>query len=289
MELTKPRLRVAAIDFLNTAPLVWGLENEARLKLSYTLPSVCADSLRAGAADIGIIPVIEMARIPDLLALPGIAIAASREVRSILLLSRLPVRDVRSVALDRASRTSAALVQVLLHGKYGISPSTQAAADDWRASLNGADAVLVIGDPALKLAISGEAQHQGVATFDLASEWFAWTGLPFVFAVWAVRRESLAVWGNEVEAGAWLANRFERARSEGFENLASIANQWAARLGLKHSEVRHYLEEDVEYELSPHHIAGLQHFFNLAANMGLIESAELPEFVPLAERAGLAG
>lgn len=268
---------MAAISFLNTAPLMWGLDAEPRLEIAYTVPSQCAEALRRGGADIGIIPVIEMARIADLAALPGIAIAARAEVRSILLISRRPAAQVRTLCLDRSSRTSSALAQILLAQRYGARFEVTEQAPDWRAMLDQSDAGLLIGDPALRISISGEAAAAGMLVYDLAAEWHQWTGLPFVFALWAVRRQRLAA---EPAAGAaWLIERFQRAKREGLARVEELAALWAPRMGISPGEVRRYLQTDVEYDFTPEHRQGLERFFQLAAAQGLIPSPRPPAFL----------
>jgi chorismate dehydratase len=267
---------VSAIDFLNTAPLIWGLEREPRLQLSYTTPAACAEALRHCDADIGIIPVIEMARIPDLVALPGIAIAAREEVRSILLIARCAPGEIHTLALDESSRTSAALVQVILRGRYGCMPQVREASPDWRAMLETADGALLIGDPALKVSAHGEARQAGYRVLDVAREWFDWTRLPFVFAVWAVRREVVT----DRAAAEWLVARFQQAKAEGLEHIGQIIARWSERLQVPEHEVRSYLRDDVQYELTEEHLQGLARFFELSAEAGLIESPRLPEFLP---------
>lgn len=269
---TEPaRYRVAAISFLNTAPLLWGLDTEPELQLAYTAPSDCAERMRRGEAEMGIIPVIEMARIPGLAAIPGIAVAARAEVRSILLITRHPLAEVRRLALDRSSRTSAALAQILLRQRFGASFEVAQRAPNWRAMLEDADAALLIGDPALRLSITGEAEQAGYRTHDLATEWHQWTGLPFVFAVWAVRRQAVPA-GRET----WLAGRLQRAKREGLANVESLVRRWSHRLDLPAEEVRRYLAHDVEYDLGPEHWAGLGHFYQMAAELGLIATPQPP-------------
>ncbi len=268
---TPGRWRVAAISFLNTAPLLWGLETEPRLQLSYTAPSACAEQMRREEAEIGIIPVIEMARIAGLAALPGIAVAARAEVRSILLITKKPWAEIQRVALDRSSRTSAALAQILLLRRYGAKFEVTERAPDWRTMLEDADAALVIGDPALRLTLTGEAEEAGYRVHDLAAEWHAWTGLPFVFALWAVRRSSVPP-GEE----NWLIERFQRAKRDGLANSAVLVERWSRRLDLPAEEIRRYLARDVEYDLTPEHWAGLARFYELAAEQGLIPSPQPP-------------
>lgn len=275
--------RVAAIRFLNTAPLLWGLDREPRLRLFSTVPSACADALAAGEADIGIIPVIEMARIPQLWALPGLAIAARQEVRSILLITRSAPERIRRLALDSSSRTSAALAQILLRRRFGAEFAVVTAAPDWRAMLADADAGLLIGDPALRLRLSGEAEKAGLQVYDLASVWHQWTGLPFVFALWAVRTAALPQ--PDGENARWLTERFSCARQEGFAHLDAIATEWAQRLQLPEQEIRRYLEHNLEHRLSSEHLDGLRHFFELAAAEGLIGEPAMPRFLPIATTA----
>jgi len=261
-------LRIAAIEFLNAAPLMWGLEGDARFAMFHTLPSACADALREGSAELGVIPAIELARIPDLVALDGMGVASGTapeaEVRSILLISRGEPAEIRRVALDRASRTSAALAQILLRRRWRADGVPVEGDADWRRGLELADAALVIGDPALRLRISGEAEAEGFRVMDLAREWRAWTGLPFVFALWGVRREA---WER---SRGWLEERLRRALREGLEHREELVTAWAPRLRLPDGEVRRYLADNVVHELEPAHIAGLRRFWELAAAEGLL-------------------
>lgn len=267
--------RVAAISFLNTAPLLWGLEDEPRLRMIASVPAECADRLRGGEADLGLIPVIEMGRISGLAALPEICIAARSEVRSILLISRCEPEKIRTLQLDRSSRTSAALAQIILRRRYGARVLTQEAAPDWRAMLRAADAGLLIGDPALRLHLNGEAAAEGCRVLDLAAEWHAWTSLPFVFALWAVRRQAIT---RHADA-AWLTQRLVRARSEGFAHLLEISRDWSRRLGIPEDEITHYLRYNLEHQLQNDHLDGLRRFLEMAAEEGLIASFTMPDML----------
>jgi chorismate dehydratase len=276
-------LRVAAIEFLNAAPLMAGLERDARFTLHHTLPSACADALRAGTADLGVIPAIELARATelgaDLAGLGGMGVASQdgegerAEVRSILLISRRPAEEARTVALDRASRTSAALAQILLRRRFGARCTAVVGDAEWRQGLERADAVLLIGDPALRVRVRGEAS--GLYVHDLARVWREWTGLPFVFALWGVRRPVLAA------HQAWLPQRLAQALQAGWEDRGGLARAWAARLALPETEVLRYLEDNVAYHLTPTHIAGLRRFLALAAEDGLLASPALPSLLEL--------
>ena len=182
------RLRISAISYLNTAPLMWDFEHgEAGrdFDISYTLPSACARALEAGTADIGIIPAAAYAQIPGLLVLPDVAIASRRPVRSILLVSRVPVEQIRTVALDTSSMTSVALTKVLFEKWLGGGRTFTPMAPDIDKMLAHHDAGLLIGDPALQI------DRSRYFTLDLAEEWIRYTGKPFVFAFWAVRQDAL--------------------------------------------------------------------------------------------------
>src|SRR5712691_2308546 len=171
-------LHISVVDFLNARPLTWGLLHNAPpgVSVSRDVPSVCAEKLARGEVDAGLIPSIEFRRIPDLVRIKGLGIAADSEVRSVLLVSRVPRGEIRRLRLDPASRSSAVLALLLLRRRYGVSLSVVEQGE--------ADAELMIGDPALKAQLSGQV------VLDLAAEWKSWTGFPFVFAFWAVRREA---------------------------------------------------------------------------------------------------
>src|SRR6202035_860136 len=164
-------LRISAISYLNTAPLMWDFEHgdigntAAAFDISYTVPSKCAADLAAGKADIGIIPAAAYASIPGLVILPGVAIASRRPVRSILLVSKVPLEQIRSVALDTSSLTSVALTKVLFSKWWGQGRSFTPMAPDIERMMAAHDAGLVIGDPALKV------DRSRYLTYDLAEEW----------------------------------------------------------------------------------------------------------------------
>jgi chorismate dehydratase len=258
--------KVSVVQYLNTAPLVWGMlhgDQRERYHLAFTTPAACADDLEAGRADIGIIPSIEYQRIQGLKVLPEISIASKQRVRSVLLLTRVPVHKVRSVALDTSSRTSAALVRILFAKLYGVDVVARPAAPDPAAMLSDADAALLIGDPALLY--DGDAQ-----VFDLASEWRRLTGLPFVFALWAFRPFS--------GADDDLRGDFEMSRNQGLEHLEELAAEWAPRLGISADAVRIYLTENIDYTLDEENLAGLRLFYKLAHEVGIIPSLKELDF-----------
>lgn len=254
--------KVSVVQYLNTAPLAWGLQHggqRERYRLAFTTPAACADDLEFGRADIGIIPSIEYQRIDGLKVLPGLSIASKERVRSVLLLSRAPIEDVRSVALDTSSRTSAALVRILFAEFYGIDVAAHPSAPDPAAMLESADAALLIGDPAL--VYNGDA-----LVFDLAAEWRKFTGLPFVFALWALR---------PFEGGVSDLHRdFQQSLDQGLAHVEEIAAEWTPRLAITPEAVRIYLTENIDYTLDEANLAGLQLFYRLAHKAGMISSVK---------------
>jgi chorismate dehydratase len=262
--------RISAISYLNTAPLLWDFEHEGRgseFEITYTIPSFCARSLEDGSADIGIIPAAAYTSVPDLFILPDVAIAARQAVRSILLVSKVPRDEIRTVALDRSSLTSVALVKVLFARWWGGERRYETMSPDVETMLQSHDAGLLIGDPALQL--DGSQYY----SYDLAEEWIRLTGRPFVFAFWAVRRASL-----KDKDYRDLATIFQQSRDHGLlpPNLRRIAQDWAPRLALSAAVIRSYLEESIHYFLDPASLAGLSLFYRYASECGALPRA--PEF-----------
>jgi chorismate dehydratase len=262
------RLRVSAISFLNTAPLMWDFDHgELRRKyqVDYTLPSACAELLRQGMTDIGIIPVAAYTSIPDLVVIPNIAIAAKGPVRSIVLVSKVPVEKIRTVAADTSSRSSVALLKVLFAKFYGTQPEFVPMEPKLKPMLKACDAALMIGDPALL------ADTEGYEVRDLAAEWKRLTGKPFVFAFWAARKSV---------ASAELVQDFQQSRDHGLrtENLEKTAREWSVRLGMPVEDILSYLRDNIFYYLDDDCLAGLKLFYEYAVGVGAIPSAPPLEF-----------
>ena len=277
-------LRISAISFLNTAPLMWDFENgesaallRQHFDISYTIPSSCAEQLKEGSADIGIIPVAAYTTIPDLVIVPDVAIAAKNKVRSILLVSKVSLEKIRSVATDDSSRTSAALVEIYLRKFVGTNPGFTRQKPDLKAMLQWHDAALLIGDPAL------QAKVTGYFVYDLAEEWKRWTGRPFVFAFWAVRKAALQGQG----AAPNVAQVFQQSRDNGLKHIPEIASAWAPRLGLSAKLIAEYLTENVDYSLDADNLEGLRLFYRYGAEYGVFASVPNLAFLeqPIADTA----
>lgn len=259
-------IRVSLVDFVNAWPLTWGIlrgavEGVERLT---DVPSACADRLARGEVDAGLIPSVEAARIPGIRIVRGVGIAAHRRARSVLLASKKPFEDVRTVALDTASRSSAAMVRILFEDLLGHRPEFHPGAPPLSEMLRHHDAALLIGDPALK------TDFTGLHVLDLAEAWNRLTGLPFVFAVWAVRPEVAP------EPFLW-------SRDYGKNHLPAILDVAQKRTELSREVLGEYLGSNLHHDLEEEDEKGLAEFYRRAAAHQLIPSADLPPFagVPL--------
>jgi chorismate dehydratase len=258
--------RVSVVQYLNTVPLVWGMlhgDERGKFELDFTTPACCADAVRVGAADVGIIPSIEYQRLDDAEIVGGVSIASKGRVRSVLLLAKSPIERIRSVALDNSSRTSVALLAILLRKFYGREVESMPFGPRPDAMLECADAALVIGDPAL--AYRGRV----AAVYDLAEEWKKFTGLPFVFALWA---------GSAGAKLARYAKDFESSRDFGLAHLDEIANENGPKCGLDPREVKIYLTQNIDYTLDEENRQGLVLFYQLAHELGLVPAAKELKF-----------
>lgn len=270
-------LRISAISYLNTAPLMWDFEHSEAGKhfdISYTLPSSCARALADGSADVGIIPAAAYTQIAGLKILPDVAIASRQPVRSILLVSKIPIEQVRTVALDTSSMTSVALTKVLFAKWLGGERRYEPAEPDIEKMLLQYHAGLLIGDPALQV------DRSRYYSLDLAEEWIRHTGKPFVFAFWAVRGVAL----KEADPALHLPRIFRDSRDHGLEpsNLEHIVHEWAPRVGLDEGNVREYLTRNIYYQLDADCLEGLKLFYRYAAEIGALPSAPDLHFVETA-------
>ncbi len=280
------RLRIAAISFLNTAPLMWDFQHPplgqplaSRYQINWMLPSECARRLAAGTADIGLIPIAALATTPGLAILPGCTIASKGRVRSLLLVRRAAqsLTAIRSVAADTASRTTIAHARILFH-KWGnpAVPFVPMAAD-LDSMLVRADAAIVIGDPALlaleECANRFERTGEELVYLDLAEEWRALTGLPFVSAVWSAAPGSLL--------DESVTKDLIHSRDQGLKNMDTLVAEWTRRLPLSEQTIRSYLTTNIHYVLDEECLEAMRAFFRLAAETGV-----LPEYtVSLSESA----
>jgi chorismate dehydratase len=254
--MSENRIRVGAVSYLNTKPLIWEFEQlapQAKLVLDY--PSRLADRLAASTLDVALIPSIEFFRDPTYTIVSDACIACRGPVMSVKLFSRVPLEQIRTLALDEGSRTSVALVQVLLDERFGLRPQLEHLALGKSVADTEADAVLLIGDRAM--------QSPGgpfAAVWDLGEQWRLWSNLPFVFAMW-VARAGVDLQGVDVA--------LSEARDRGLAHLPEIAAKEAAPLGLTERECVAYLRENLYFHFGPREQQGLALFYDRACRLGL--------------------
>jgi chorismate dehydratase len=249
-------VRVGAVNYLNTKPIIEGLENLApHFRLSLDLPARLADQLANNELDVALIPVIEFFRGQTYGLIPGVAIGSRGPVLSVTLFSKVPWPQIRSVTLDEGSRTSAALTELMLRQRYQIEAQFEPLPIDRSFEGLKTDAVLLIGDRAMRACLPGYEY-----AYDLGEEWTDWTGLPFVFAVWAVREDL------DPEE---LAPYFQAAKQLGLQRIGPIAAREAPGLDLDPGFCRRYLTNIVRYDLGQRELAGLSLFYERASALGL--------------------
>jgi chorismate dehydratase len=290
-------LRIAAINFLNPAPLMWDFEHEplqSQLALRYRIdrmtPAECADRLTTGAAEIGLVPIAALPSNPSLRILPGCVIASKGRVRSLLLVRRKSqsLREIRSVAADTASRATLAYTRILFRAWGNTGAAFLPAAANLDLMLERADAAILIGDPAL-LALEErdrrfECTGEELVYHDLAAEWHTLTGLPFVSAVWCGTSKDLSAPGLDIskssgapglDSETWdgIAQDFLKSRDHGLQNIDALAAEWSSRIPIPAASIRAYLTTNIHYILDEECLEGMRAFFRMAAEAGV-----LPEY-----------
>lgn len=299
------KLRVSIVEYLNTAPLVWGFTEgplQGKYDLSFTVPSQCAEALRAGKVDIAIIPAVEYQRMENVVALPGMAVAAKREVRSILVIAKKPIDRAKKIALDTSSRSSVALTRLLAKGYWEIDPEFIDRPPDPSAMLTEADAAMIIGDPALRVAVKmdelaaklpgggqccqGDPKDMPVPGFDtifvydVAHQWHEMTGKPCVLAIWVARREAVT---------PELVADFLASKQYGMEHIPEIAQAASEKLDLPPESLEEYLTKHINFDLDKENLEGLELYYQKCAAAGLIPRARPLEFVDVGTGATAAG
>jgi len=261
----KSCLRIGAVSFLNTKPLIYPILNgelqTEEIDLSVHVPSRLATLLSNNELDIGLIPIVEYFRANDqdkgYRVLPNISIASRGSVLSIQLFSRVPIQEIQYIALDTSSRSSVALLKILLAEKYQLSPTFVPCEPSIDPATTETEAVLLIGDAALKNL--GATKY----SIDLGTEWHELTGLPFVYACWVAR--------GDVELSN-VPNLLLEAKNRGITQIPEIARVEAQKLGLPENLCKDYLQHHIHYDLDESEIAGLEHFYKLSVKNGLVES-----------------
>jgi chorismate dehydratase len=264
---TPVNLHISLVHYLNSAPLGWYFlhgPDRHRFRVTLDSPAGCARRLAVGDADVSLIPAIEYQRIADLRIVPGVAVAAFGDVRSVLLVRRRQASNLRSVAVDTSSRTSIALVKLLLRTRMGLEPLFVPHEPRIAAMLEKHDAALLIGDAAL------QCSPDDYDWLDLAGEWRKWQARPFVFAFWACR--------SAARLPMDAAGLFADARAWGLERLGEIAAHYARMLDLPVGFLEGYLRDNLEYGMGARHLEGLERFYRLSFEAGLVDRLSPLEF-----------
>lgn len=251
--------RIAASSYLNTAPLIWSFTHGSRkgeIQLTDAVPARCASLLAQGEVDVALVPVIEYQRIPEVVVVPDVCVGSRERVRSVMLAIKVDnLKDVRRIALDQSSRTSAALLKIIFREFLGFEPEWSSSAPDVGQMLADNDGALIIGDPGMTFA------RGNLRLFDMADLWRAYTGLGFVFALWMAGAANIR-----------KARRidFAGARDEGLDRVDEIVAFYKPLLNLSDEELRSYLSENISFSISAEMRAGMDLYFQLAHKHGLI-------------------
>jgi chorismate dehydratase len=255
----QPPVRIGAVTYLNSRPLVWCLPRLAPgAEIVFDLPSRLADGLAAARLDVALIPSVEYFRQPGSTIVSDACVACDGPVKSVKLYSRVPVARIRTLALDEGSRTSAAMVRVMLKERYGLEPELTPLPIGDSVGRVAADAVLLIGDRAIQT-----ADDPFEVVWDLGREWSEWTGLPFVFAMW-IARPCVHLRG--------IDRLLAAARDGGVRCFEAIAREAAPALGIAEAECLTYLRDNLRFELGRRQRLGLETFYQLAVRHGLAPS-----------------
>jgi chorismate dehydratase len=253
------RLTIGAVSYLNTKPLVYRLgESAPHVDLVFDLPSRLADNLAAGRLDVALIPSIEYLSDPAYTIVSDACIGCCGPVLSVKLLSRMPMRAVRTLALDEGSRTSGVLARILLWERFRLEPRLEPLPVDVRPEDCGADGVLLIGDRAIHPPEDGFAE-----CWDLGDQWCRWSELPFVFAMWVARPQV-----DLPQLHALLGE----TRDRGVAHLDEIARREAAGAGLSVEQTLDYLRHNLHFHFGSRERRGLQLYYRLAAKIGAVSS-----------------
>ena len=258
-------LRVGAVSYLNSKPLIEGFSVALPgASLQLDVPSRLADELQKGRLDVALIPSVEAFSDPDYVIVSDACVATHGPVMSVKLYSRVPLGEIRTLALDEGSRTSACLTKVILSEQFGVTPKIESLPLHQGTEATTADAILLIGDRAMHA--PAEPFH---TAWDLGEEWLRWTGLPVVFAMWVARRDTdLRGVGEALSA----------VRDLGLQQIGEIAQRECGPLGLSREVAQHYLTHNLHFRLGAAERQGLRQFQTLAAEQGLVPPGSRLQF-----------
>lgn len=258
-------VRLGAVSYLNVRPLVQGLSERPGVSLRFDVPSLCARLVDDGEIDLGMVPSITYLDRPGDRIVPGVCIGSEGPVASVALFTRKPITDVRSIALDSSSRTSAMLTRILCKRLFRISPTFVPHGPDLDSMLATADAALLIGDPAL----FADASAHHALKIDLGAEWTSMTRLPFVWAFWSGRSDA---------ADASVVGILNEAAAIGRANTDAVADEYCAGDHERQAIAREYLRTNMRFILDDRAIEGLETYYREAAALGLVSERRLDWF-----------
>jgi chorismate dehydratase len=264
--------RLSASSYSNTAPLIWSFLYGSELgKFEMILdnaPARSAELLANDRVDAALVPVIAYQLMDNIRLVPDVCVGAKNRVRSVCLLTRgKDLSEVRSVALDVSSRTSAVLTRLLFKEFIGTEPAWKEASPNVAEMLASSDAALVIGDPALRASnLDADDEGNEVRVFDLAELWNEYTGYGFVFAMWMTRQNVLPI-------------DFARSRDDGIAHIDEIAANYSHSTGIGQKEMVQYLSSNISYRIDESMRAGMEMYFRLAAAHGLIPAVRPLQFI----------
>lgn len=251
---TNPRFRLAASTYLNSAPLIWSFLNGSKrgtVDFIDAVPARCAQLLSLNEVDAALVPVIEYQRIPDGALVPDVCVGSQNEVLSVVLVSKnTQLENIRTVALDESSRTSATLVKIIFREFLEREPQWTTRSPNLDEMLERNDAALIIGDPGMTF------PRTGLKVWDMATLWRNYTGFGFVFAMWMLREEGIDV-------------DFAGARDEGVTKIDEIVSAYKEKI--PQMDLRKYLTENIVYRVDESMQRGLELYFELAHKHRLIE------------------
>ena len=279
------KTKISVVKYLNSVPLAWGIlegPQKDQFDAVFSTPAECAAQLASGEVDLGLIPSIEYQRIPGTRIIAGPAVASHSRALSVILLSLVPLFQIRTVAHDSASRASVALTQVVLNEFYGTKPDFRPSEPDPGLMLAGSDAALLIGDPALRYRFDNplpDAEREKgmlrdgaepVQAFDLMERWNNLTGLPFVFAFWAARKGF---------TDSSVAEGLIASRTFGLAHLDAIAEQYQEKLGIDKGFLLDYLQKNMDYHMDSDGVTALGQFYQMAGRAGALKTVRGIEFL----------
>lgn len=268
---TKHTFRISVINYLNAAPLNYGLRHgleSADIQLRFHVPSLCASYLKNNKVDAGLISSIEYLKIPNLEIVPKLCIASLNKVQSVIILAKNMPNRIQTLAIDASSRTSVILSQIILREIYGVYPKIVTMMPNQVNMLSHCDAAMLIGDAAM------QANKEGLYVIDLAEEWHKWTGLPFVFAIWGVKK-GIA----QLVAHLNITNLFSKSLEIGKQNLTAIIEEAQPRIGWTKAELRYYLTKSILYNFEQAEQNGLELFYHKALEHGLVDTVKPLHFL----------